>query len=65
MAEIKLSRIEFLAYTPPTFQLLNEQAQAGAGLSKNDFIANMLQMQARENEVRKSEQPPVSGAMGT
>ena len=24
----------------------------------------MLQLQARENEVRKSEQPPVSGAIG-
>ena len=45
-------------------QLLNEQAQAGSGFSKNDFIATMLQLQARENEVRKSEQPPVSGAVG-
>ena len=58
-----LSRFEFLV-TRHTFQLLNEQAQAGSGYSKNDFIATMLQLQARENEVRKSEQPPVSGTMG-
>merc|ERR1719204_424172 len=65
------STADLLAYTKKlklseddAKKLLNEQAQAGSGYSKNDFIANMLQLQARENEVRKSEQPPALGALG-
>lgn len=51
----------YSCFIKPLLQLLKEQ-QAGSGFSKNDFVANMLQME-RGNE-RKSEQTPASGALG-